>query len=157
MRAWEICGATCKIGCSRRNATIRSYAQSEYPGPRPHAEYSHAACHERQAPIGIASSLAEFAILAKGRSMLVISRQIRAARSLLGWEQTHLAEASGVAISTIRRIEGLNGQISAQTRTIDRLRQAFEEAGIEFIGEPEPGVKLRLQTIETQPVRGNDK
>ncbi|MDB5608083.1 MAG: uncharacterized protein JWP25_4983 [Bradyrhizobium sp.] len=101
-------------------------------------------------PLGAASSFAELVVLARGRSMLVITRQIRAARSLLGWEQLQLAEASGVAISTIRRIEGLNGQIVARMRTVDKLRRAFEGAGVEFIGEPGPGVRLIPHVLDAQ-------
>jgi transcriptional regulator with XRE-family HTH domain len=75
--------------------------------------------------------------------MLVITRQIKAARSLIGWEQHQLALNSGVAISTVRRLEGMNGAIGARLRTIDKIRKAFEKAGIEFIGDPNPGVRLR--------------
>jgi transcriptional regulator with XRE-family HTH domain len=74
--------------------------------------------------------------------MLVITRQIKAARSLIGWEQHELARSSGVAISTVRRLESLNGAIGARRRTIEKIRAAFEEAGIEFIGDPNPGVCL---------------
>ena len=75
--------------------------------------------------------------------MLVINRQIRAARSLIGWEQIELAKNSGVAISTVRRLEGLSGSICARHRTIKKIREAFEKAGVEFIGDPNPGVKLK--------------
>jgi len=76
--------------------------------------------------------------------MLVITRQIKAARSLIGWEQQQLARESGVAISTVRRLEGLDGGIGARHRTIQKIRKAFESAGIEFIGDPNPGVRLRM-------------
>lgn len=76
-------------------------------------------------------------------AMLVITRQIKAARSLIGWEQQQLARESGVAISTVRRLEGLDGGIGARHRTIQKIRNAFESAGIEFIGDPNPGVRLR--------------
>jgi predicted transcriptional regulator len=75
--------------------------------------------------------------------MLVITRQIKAARSLIGWEQHRLAVQAGVAISTIRRLEGLNGPIGAHFETVEKIRTAFERAGIEFVGNPYPGVRLR--------------
>jgi transcriptional regulator with XRE-family HTH domain len=75
--------------------------------------------------------------------MLVITRQIKAARSLIGWEQHQLALNAGVAISTVRRLEGLKGPIGAHFETIEKIRQAFESAGIEFMGNPTPGVRLR--------------
>jgi len=76
-------------------------------------------------------------------AVLVIARQIKAARSLIGWEQHQLARESGVAISTVRRLEGLHGGICARHRTVEKIRKAFESAGIEFIGDPDPGVRLR--------------
>lgn len=80
--------------------------------------------------------------------MLVITRQIKAARSLLGWEQHLLALQSGVAISTIRRLEGLKeAPIGAHFETIEKIRCAFEKAGIEFIGNPNPGVRLRTDEV----------
>jgi predicted transcriptional regulator len=75
--------------------------------------------------------------------MLVITRQIKAARSLIGWEQHRLAAQAGVAISTIRRLEGLDGRIGAHFETVEKIRKAFEQAGIEFVGNPNPGVRLR--------------
>jgi predicted transcriptional regulator len=75
--------------------------------------------------------------------MLIITRQIRAARSLLGWQQHQLASNADVAISTIRRLEGLEGPICAHFETVEKIRRAFECAGIEFMGEPGPGVRLK--------------
>ena len=75
--------------------------------------------------------------------MLVISRQIKAARALLGWEQYDLALRAGLAISTIRRLEGLDRQIEAHFETVEKIRRAFEEGGVEFLGYPGPGVKMR--------------
>ncbi|MEW6643485.1 MAG: helix-turn-helix transcriptional regulator [Pseudomonadota bacterium] len=75
--------------------------------------------------------------------MIVITRQIRAARALLGWEQYELAVQSGVAISTVRRLEGSKGAVNVQSDTIEKIRLACERAGIEFIGYPDPGVRLR--------------
>lgn len=76
--------------------------------------------------------------------MLVIIRQIKAARSLIGWEQNDLAVRSGVAVSTIRRLEGLkDAPISANFETIEKIKSAFDQAGVEFLGKPCPGVRLK--------------
>jgi transcriptional regulator with XRE-family HTH domain len=75
--------------------------------------------------------------------MLIITRQIRAARALIGWEQHQLASSAGIAVSTIRRIEGLHGPIEAQFETIEKIRKAFDCAGVEFLGEPKPGVRMK--------------
>jgi len=82
--------------------------------------------------------------------MLVITRQIKAARSLIGWEQHQLAANAGVAISTIRRLEGLEGPIGAHFETVEKIRRAFENAGVEFMGEPGPSEGALL--IGTQRV-----
>lgn len=78
-------------------------------------------------------------------ALLVITRQIKAARSLIGWEQRQLASQAGIAISTVRRLEGLNGPIGAHFETVEKIRAAFEKAGIEFIGNPNPGVRLSAE------------
>jgi len=80
--------------------------------------------------------------------MIVITRQIKAARSLVGWEQHELAVRSGVAISTIRRLEGLKeAPIGAHFETIQKIRSAFEKAGVEFLATPYPGVRLKPPEI----------
>jgi transcriptional regulator with XRE-family HTH domain len=76
---------------------------------------------------------------------LITSEQIRAARALLRWEQRNLAEASGVSLPSIKRLETSPGNLSAQPRTIDALRAALEAAGVTFVEEngEGPGVRLR--------------
>ena len=71
--------------------------------------------------------------------------QIRAARALTRMEQAVLAEASGVSLPTIKRLETTYGPISANTATEDAIRRAFSEAGVVFIDADEegPGVRLR--------------
>ena len=97
-----------------------------------------------------AATLRQAVAKVRDKPMLVMTRQIKAARSLLGWEQHKLARHSGIAISTIRRLEGAKGtSIRAHFETIDRLRIAIEKAGIEFIGNPWPGVRLRGIFAET--------
>ncbi|PIT05911.1 XRE family transcriptional regulator [Bradyrhizobium nitroreducens] len=80
--------------------------------------------------------------------MLLIARQIKAARALLGWEQYDLANRSGVAISTIRRLEGFKDRpLCAHIETLTKIRRAFEAAGIEFLENPGPGVRLCAQPM----------
>lgn len=74
---------------------------------------------------------------------MITSDQIRAARSLLRWTGKELAEKAGVGFSTLMRLEVENGVPSAQAKTLEALRKAFEEAGIEFIGTPESGAGVR--------------
>jgi predicted transcriptional regulator len=74
---------------------------------------------------------------------LITGRQLKAARALLGWEQTDLAKKSGVGISTIRRMEAFAGEIGARTGTLSLVQRALERAGIEFLDDGSPGARLR--------------
>jgi transcriptional regulator with XRE-family HTH domain len=71
------------------------------------------------------------------------ARQIRAARALLDWSQDDLANASGLSIATIRKME--LGHISPRGKTTSSFRRTFEDAGLEFI-EPD-GVRHRPDEI----------
>ena len=77
---------------------------------------------------------------------MLSSSQIRAARALLGWSGTELAEKSGVGITTLRRYELQKGIPSANTSVLLILKDTLELAGIEFTGDPlvNPGVTLRI-------------
>jgi transcriptional regulator with XRE-family HTH domain len=74
---------------------------------------------------------------------LITSDQIRAARSLLRWTGKQLAEKSGVGFSTLMRLETEEGVPNAQAKTLEALRKAFEDAGVEFIGTPDQGAGVR--------------
>jgi transcriptional regulator with XRE-family HTH domain len=78
--------------------------------------------------------------------MLVDARQIKAARSFLRWRQDQLAREAGLALSTIRRLERSEGRIEANFDTVEKIRQALEGAGIEFIGSPNLGVRLWVRS-----------
>ena len=58
----------------------------------------------------------------------------------MGWQQFQSAVAAGVGIATIRRIARTTGVINAQFETVEKIRRALVEVGVEFIGEPKPGV-----------------
>ena len=76
---------------------------------------------------------------------MILSQQIRAARALLRITVVDLANASGVGISTIKRIEAVNGIPPAHARTLDQISRALSAAGIEFVGTPDdrPGVRIK--------------
>ena len=78
---------------------------------------------------------------------MLSSSQLRAARALLGWSGTNLAEKSGVGITTLRRYELQKGIPSANTTVLLVLKGTLEKAGIEFTGDPlvNPGVTLRIK------------
>lgn len=64
---------------------------------------------------------------------------------LLRWEQRDLAEASGISLPSIKRLETQPGPLSAQERTLTELRRALEKAGIEFIPENGGGAGVRMK------------
>lgn len=83
---------------------------------------------------------------------MIISEQIRAARHVLRWSISDLAQKSGVSASTIKRIEAEDGVPSCTQPNLRALRQSLEDSGIEFIGTPEdaPGIRIhpRAQRAE---------
>ena len=56
-----------------------------------------------------------------------------------------MAEASGLALSTIKRMEGDRGPLRSSAENVLKVQQALEDAGVIFIDSDElgPGVRLR--------------
>jgi len=76
---------------------------------------------------------------------MISSRQIKAARALLGWKGSDLAEKSGVGLTTLRRYELQDGVTKGNRSVLKAIQDCFEEAGIVFTGDPEtnPGVAIK--------------
>ena len=74
---------------------------------------------------------------------MITSGQIRAARALLNWTRSELSEKSGVGISALMRFESSNGVPAGNIKTIDAVKKAFDEAGVEFTGEPDSQAGVR--------------
>jgi transcriptional regulator with XRE-family HTH domain len=68
--------------------------------------------------------------------------QLKMARAAVGWGVRDLAKKAGVTANTVTRIE--NGADAKQS-TIDRLQEALETAGVEFIDENGGGPGVRLK------------
>ncbi len=86
---------------------------------------------------------------------MITAAQIRAARALLGLDQRRLAEAAGLSLPTIQRMEGSAGQVRGNVESLVRVVEALERAGIELIGEGAPstgvGRGVRLKAQEATP------
>ena len=54
-----------------------------------------------------------------------------------------LSEKARVALGTIKRMEGFDGPVDARTDTLRRIVVVFEKAGVEFVNDDMPGVRLR--------------
>ena len=81
--------------------------------------------------------------------MALKSHQLRMARALLRWSIADLAERSGVAISTIKRAEAVEGELPITRPNADALQRALEVAGAEFIAENGGGAGVRMRKSET--------
>lgn len=82
--------------------------------------------------------------------MMLSPEQIRAARALVGWKQEDLADASDMSLTAIRSLEmGYRPRHS----TMDAVRTAFEDAGLEFIEGD--GVRRRNEAIKIYESKDN--
>jgi transcriptional regulator with XRE-family HTH domain len=64
---------------------------------------------------------------------MLTAAQLRAARALLGMDQRALAEASGLSLPTIQRMEASEGVVRGNVDSLMKLIAALEAAGIELI------------------------
>ena len=76
---------------------------------------------------------------------MITSGQIKAARALVGWTARDLAANAEIGFSTLIRLESANGVPSGNIKTIDAVKKALEEAGVEFIGTPDSQAGVRWQ------------
>ncbi len=82
-------------------------------------------------------------------SDILTGRQIAAARALTSIGQSALAEAAGISLKTLRRMEanGLNVPASSQPCKVTMVRRALERLGAQFIPEDQhagAGVRLKF-------------
>lgn len=67
-------------------------------------------------------------------------RHVAAARGLLKMTQEELAAAAGVNRDSVISLE--SGQRVTRAGTIEKIREALERRGIEFMNGDKPGVRL---------------
>ena len=66
---------------------------------------------------------------------MITAAQLKAARALLGIDQRTLAEAAGLSLPTIQRMEASAGTIRGNVDSLVKLIAALEAAGVELISE----------------------
>lgn len=76
---------------------------------------------------------------------MITADQIRAGRALKNWSQTDLAHQTGLAVPTIANIE--SGKQEPSKKTLTKIMDGFDIAGIEFIGTR--GVQEKHQRVRT--------
>ena len=76
---------------------------------------------------------------------MIIVSQLRAARGILGWSQSDLSKASGVALSTVKRMEAGSGLLRGIAQNVWKVQSSLEDAGVVFIDENGGGAGVRLR------------
>jgi transcriptional regulator with XRE-family HTH domain len=94
----------------------------------------------RLVEIALATKLMKFYQTRSPDSITI--RQVKAARALVGWSQSDLADHSGMSEPTIARLESTEGRLGGRQKTIRRIRGALESAGVQFTNGDQPGVRL---------------
>jgi transcriptional regulator with XRE-family HTH domain len=84
----------------------------------------------------------------QAENMNITAKQCKAARALLGWSQTKLAEAANVHFRTVHDFE--NGVRKPISSTMTVLRRAMEDAGVIFIPVNGGGQGVRLREPEVE-------
>jgi transcriptional regulator with XRE-family HTH domain len=69
--------------------------------------------------------------------------QCRAARGLLDWTQVKLAEAAGLALSTVVKFERNGRAVPAEA--VQGMQRALEAAGVEFFAENGSGAGVKFR------------
>jgi len=64
---------------------------------------------------------------------MITAGQLRASRALLGIDQRALAEAAGLSVPTIQRMEASDGVIRGNVDSLMKLIAALDTFGIELI------------------------
>src|SRR5262249_41234153 len=76
---------------------------------------------------------------------MITTRQVKAARALLGWSQADLAAHSGISEPTVARLESRDGELGGRERTAQKIQRAIVTAGVEFLDENGGGLGVRLR------------
>ena len=66
---------------------------------------------------------------------MITAGQLRASRALLGIDQRRLAEAAGLSLPTIQRMETSEDMIRGNVDSLMKLVSALEALGIELIAD----------------------
>jgi transcriptional regulator with XRE-family HTH domain len=66
---------------------------------------------------------------------MITAGQLRAARALLGLDQRHMAQAAGLSLPTIQRMEASDGVVRGNVTSLMKLVDALAGLDIELIGD----------------------
>lgn len=94
--------------------------------------------------IGVCTDIHERRVWSRENNALALTGpQIRSARGLLNWSVRDLADISGISPAVIRRLEERDDAPNEPEPAIEKLRAAFEKAGVEFLfpAVGKPGIR----------------
>lgn len=74
---------------------------------------------------------------------MITGRQIKAARTMLGWDAEQLANKAKLSRDTVFNIE--NGKVQARGSSAEKIVQVFSDHGLEFIGDR--GLAMRDENV----------
>lgn len=74
----------------------------------------------------------------------LISKQIKAARNLLGISQDELVKLTALSKTTIARAESMSDKVTVRPSTIKFIQNTLEQQGISFIDSTESSNKLGI-------------
>lgn len=74
---------------------------------------------------------------------MITGAQIRAACGMLKWSARELADASGLSLSTVKRMQAVDDVPSVGAKSLESIQRTLEEAGVGFTNGEEPGVKMK--------------
>jgi transcriptional regulator with XRE-family HTH domain len=66
---------------------------------------------------------------------MITAGQLRASRAILGIDQRKLAEAAGLSLPTIQRMEASDGVIRGNVDSLMKLVNALDALGIDLISD----------------------
>jgi ribosome-binding protein aMBF1 (putative translation factor) len=81
---------------------------------------------------------------------MLLSRQIKAARALLGWSHDDLAKRTDLKVPTIKRMESGDGLVKGVAANIWNIQKVLEDGGIRFISQKEGGKRKIGVTLEEE-------
>lgn len=79
----------------------------------------------------------------------MLPAQCRAARGLVEWSQTDLADVANVGLSTVKNFEA--GRSAPIANNVAAIRAALQGVGVIFIAENGEGPGVRLRKAQTAP------
>ena len=83
---------------------------------------------------------------------MITTSQIKAARSLLSWDQKTLAMAAGISLPALANLE--RQAVVPRQKTIAAIQKALEDSGIEFTEGP--GVRFQQEILRITMLDGKD-